>query len=179
MRSWQGKYIKIISKMLDDVRFEIINKPKNLNFSDKKRILHIANFNENSDGRLYYSFANKLNNGFIKNNHIVETISNRSFLKSNRSIIQPFSPIKKFNEKILNTIKNFSPNMLLLGHVFNISEEIFIYCKNNNIKICSWYIDSISSEFLKDNTMNNFLRNLSLLKYLFFLKIFGDDVKKQ
>ena len=96
--------INIITKMLDDARSEIIEHQKKILLSDKKRILHIANFNENSDGRLFYSFANKLNNGFIKNNNIVETISNRSFLKSNRSLIQPFSPTKKFNDKILNTI---------------------------------------------------------------------------
>jgi hypothetical protein len=148
--------IKIISKMLDDSRSAIIKHQNKIHLSDKKRILHIANFNENSDGRLFYSFANKLNNGFIKNNNIVETISNRSFLKSNRSLIQPFSPTKKFNDKILNTIKNFSPHLLLIGHVFNISDKVFEYCKNNNIKICSWYIDSISSEFLKDNTKKIF-----------------------
>ena len=159
--------IKTISKKLDDVRTEAIKKQNNTNISNKKRILHIANFNENSDGRLYYSFANKLNNGFIKNNHIVEIISNRSFLKSNRSILQPFSPTKKLNDKILNTIKNFSPHILVIGHVFNINEEVFIYCKNNNIKICSWFIDSVSPEFLKDNTKSNFLRNLEYVDYCF------------
>jgi len=50
--------------------------------------------------------------------------------------------------------------LLLIGHVFNINDTVFEYCKNNNIKICSWYIDSISSEFLKDNTKKNFLYNL-------------------
>ena len=159
--------IKTISKMLDGSRSEIIKNQNNTYLSDKKRILHIANFNENSDGRLFYSFANKLNNGFIKNNHIVETISNRSFLKSNRSIIQPFSPIKKFNEKILNTIKNFSPHIIVIGHVFNITDDIFTYCSDNNIKICSWFIDSISPEFLKDNTKSNFLRNLDFVDYCF------------
>jgi glycosyltransferase involved in cell wall biosynthesis len=159
--------IKIISKKLDNVRSEIINKNKIEIDNSKKRILHIANFNENSDGRLYYSFANKLNNGFIKNNYIVQTISDRSFLKSNRTLIQPFSPTKKFNEKVLNTIKNFSPHLLLIGHVFNISEEIFRYCRNNNIKICSWYIDSISPEFLKDNTKINFFRNLEYVENCF------------
>ena len=152
--------IKLISKKLDNIRKEIIDKNEIIIDNSKKRVLHIANFNENSDGRLYYSFANKLNNGFIKNDYIVQTISDRSFLKSNRTIIQPFSPIKKFNDKILNTIKNFSPHILVIGHVFNISDEIFEYCKNNNIKICSWYIDSISPEFLKDNTKKNFFHNL-------------------
>ena len=159
--------IKTISKMLDQARSEIIKNKDKTYLSNKKRILHIANFNENSDGRLFYSFANKLNNGFIKNNHIVETISNRSFLKSNRSIIQPFSPIKKFNEKILNTIKNFSPHIIVIGHVFNITDEIFTYCSDNNIKICSWFIDSVSPEFLKDNTKSNFLRNLDFVDYCF------------
>ena len=159
--------IKKISKMLDKIRSEIIKDEKIVYNTNNKRILHIANFNENSDGRLYYSFANKLNNGFIKNNHIVETISNRSFLKSNRSLIQPFSPIKKFNEKILNTIKNFSPHILLIGHVFNINDEIFSYCRANNIKICSWFIDSVSPEFFKDKTKNNFLKNLENVDYCF------------
>ena len=152
--------IKSISKKLDQIRDEIFNRNESRKIDNKKRILHIANFNENSDGRLYYSFANKLNNGFIKNDYIIQTISDRSFLKSNRSIIQPFSPTNKFNEKILNTIKNFSPHLILIGHVFNISEEIFNYCRNNNVKISSWYIDSISPEFLKDNTKINFFRNL-------------------
>ena len=159
--------IKIIAKNLDKIRSEIIKNQSNNYEVIKKRILHIANFNENSDGRLFYSFANKLNNGFIKNDHIIETISNRSFLKSNRSLIQPFRPTKKFNEKILNTIKNFSPHIILIGHVFNINEEVFTYCKDNNIKICSWFIDSISPEFLKDNTKNNFLRNLEFVDYCF------------
>ena len=159
--------IKIISKMLDDARSEIIEHQKKIHLSDKKRILHIANFNENSDGRLFYSFANKLNNGFIKNNNIVETISNRSFLKSNRSLIQPFSPTKKFNDKILNTIKNFSPHVIVIGHVFNINDEVFKYCKENDIKICSWFIDSVSPEFLKENTKINFLRNLEFVDYCF------------
>ena len=159
--------IKIISQKLDKVRDEIIDANNLKIVNSKKRILHIANFNENSNGRLYYSFANKLNNGFIKNDYIIQTISDRSFLKSNRSLIQPFSPTKKFNEKILNTIKNFSPNLLLIGHVFNISDEVFEYCKNNNIKICSWYIDSISPEFLKDNTKINFFRNLKYVNQCF------------
>ena len=159
--------IKNISKSLDKTRSEIINNQNQIYFSDKKRILHIANFNENSDGRLFYSFANKLNNGFIKNNHIVETISNRSFLKSVRSIIKPFNSTKKFNDKILNTIKNFSPHVIVIGHVFNINDEVFKYCKAKNIKICSWFIDSISPEFLKNETKSNFLRNLEYVDYCF------------
>ena len=107
--------LKKISLKLDKVR-EIDHKnnktknnnSKNNNLIDyQKRVLHIANFNESSDGRLYYSFANKLNLGLIKNNYIVQTISDRYFLKSNRSIIRPFNSNSKFNEKIMNTLKIF------------------------------------------------------------------------
>ena len=153
---------KIYLDRIDNNNVKGGNQNKTI-ISNKKRILHIATFNENSDGRLFYSFANKLNNGFIKNNHIVETISNRSFLKSNRSLFQPFSAIKKFNDKILNTIKNFSPHIMVIGHVFNINDEVFKFCRDNDIKICSWFIDSVSPEFLKDNTRNNFLKNLEFL----------------
>jgi hypothetical protein len=159
--------LKLSLKNLDDLRSEIIKNQINKKLSLKKRVLHIANFNENSDGRLYYSFANKLNNGFVKNDHVVEIISNRSFLKSNRSLFQPFRSSKKLNDKILNTIKNFSPDIVIIGHVFNINEDVFLYCRENNIKICSWFIDSVSPEFLKDNIKNNFFRNLDFVDYCF------------
>jgi len=151
--------LKTISKKLDDLRNKLLNNKTKISNS-KKKILHLANFNENSDGRLFYSFSNKINNGFIKNDHIVELISNRFYSKSKKTLFNPFNNNIKFNNKILNTIKNFSPDMLLIGHVFNISEKIFSYCKKRNIKICSWYIDSVSKEFLNTDKKKKFLYNL-------------------
>ncbi len=159
--------LKKISSKLDSLRNFAFNIDEKFNEHSQKRVLHIANFNENADGRLYYSFANKLNNGFIKNNYIVQTISDRFFLKLNRSLFQPLNPVKKFNEKIINTLKNFSPHILLIGHVFNISENVYDYCKKNNIKIVSWFIDSISSEFLNGKKRYSFLKNLELVDYCF------------
>ena len=155
------------SKKLDFVREAMLNNSYYLSKLKSKKILHIANFNENSDGRLFYSFANKINNGFIKNDHILETISDRFFFKLNKSIINPFNNSKKFNDKILNTIKNFSPDMLLIGHVFNIEKKVFSYCKEKNIKICSWYIDSVSKEFLNGEKKENFFKNLEYVDYCF------------
>ena len=159
--------LKKISKDLDTLRLSVTDIKEKVSFNKQKKILHIANFNENADGRLYYSFANKLNNGFIKNNYIVQTISDRLFLKSNRSFFQPFAPVKKFNDKILNTLKNFSPDVLLIGHVFNINPTIFNYCKKNNIKIASWFIDSISDEFLNNQKKNFFFNNLENVDFCF------------
>jgi hypothetical protein len=149
-----------VSKELDKVRSEFLDDKYKLLKSNYKKILHVANFNENSDGRLFYSFANKINTGFIKNNHIIEIISDRFYLKANKSFINPFNSNLKFNNKILNTLKNFSPDMLLIGHVFNIDENVFSYCKEKNIKICSWYIDSISKEFFNIDKEKKFFNNL-------------------
>ena len=159
--------LKKISKELDNVRNEFLDYNYKLIKSNYKKILHIANFNENADGRLFYSFANKINTGFIKNNHIVDVISDRFYLKSNKSIINPFNDNIKFNNKILNTLKNFSPDMLLIGHVFNIDENVFSYCKEKNIKICSWYIDSISKEFLNSDKEKKFFNNLKYVDKCF------------
>ena len=152
--------IKNLSKKLDILRKNLFSLSDTKHTSKNKKILHIANFNENSDGRLYYSFANKLNNGFIKNNHLIETISDRFYLKLNKSILNPFTNYDKFNQKIINTLKNFSPDLLLIGHVFNLDKSIFKYCKKNDIKICSWYIDSLSREFLKGAQRKKFFSNL-------------------
>ena len=169
--------LKILSKKLDLIRDSLFSKNINKQIK-RKKILHIANFNENSNGRLFYSFANKLNNGFIKNNHIVETISDRYFLKLNKSILNPFNDIKKFNEKILDTLKNFSPNLLLIGHVYNINQDVFSFCKKNNIKICSWFIDSVSKEFFNGDKKKFFLSNLKYVDKCFITsspKIFKNN----
>ena len=147
--------LKTISKKLDIIRDNVLSRKSTKTKLKNVKILHIANFNENADGRLFYSFSNKINNGLIKNNNIVQIISDRLFLKNNKSLFQPFNPIKKFNDKILNTLKNFSPNLLMLGHVFNISQKVVNYCKKNNIKIISWY-DSVSPEFLNKETKKTF-----------------------
>ena len=149
--------IKKKSLQLDLIRTNLINNKNKICSNKKIKILHIANFNELSDGRLFYSFSNKLNNGFIKEGHIVQTISDRSFLKYNKSILKPFGDTKRFNIKILNTIKNFAPDLIIFGHVFNIENNIFDYCNLRNIKTASWFIDSVSNEFLNGNKKIQFL----------------------
>ena len=152
--------IKVFSRKLDSIRDNFLFKTIQNKNTKNKKILHIANFNESSNGRLFYSFANKMNNGFIKNNHIVQTISDRNYLKLNKSIFNPLSNKDTFNQKVIDTLKNFSPDLLLIGHVFNLKKTVFDYCKTNNIKICSWYIDSLSNEFLKDEQRKKFFKNL-------------------
>tara|TARA_S200000501_G_scaffold203587_1_gene191513 strand:+ start:274 stop:2352 length:2079 start_codon:yes stop_codon:yes gene_type:complete len=152
--------IKKISKSIDNIRSSILNKNIRKKPNKNLKILHIANFNELSDGRLFYSFANKLNNGFVKDKHIVHTLSDRLYLKKNKSLFHPFtnfSNYTNFNNKIINTIINFTPDLIIFGHVFNIENRIFDYCKSNNILTANWFIDSISKDFLNRKKKLNFI----------------------
>ena len=160
-------FIQFTSNQIDEIRDNILSNLNIVNQSKTLKILHVANFNELSDGRLYYSFANKLNNGFLKNNNLVLPFSDRYFLKSNKSLFDPKGNIKLFNEKIMNYLKNFSPNILLIGHVFNISDKVFDYCKDNNIKTAAWFIDSISKEFFNLNKKKLFMNNLRRVENYF------------
>ena len=160
-------FIQFTSNQIDEIRDNILSNLNIGNQSKTLKILHVANFNELSDGRLYYSFANKLNNGFLKNNNLVLPFSDRYFLKSNKSLFDPKGNIKLFNEKIMNYLKNFSPDILLIGHVFNISDKVFDYCKDNNIKTAAWFIDSISKEFFNLNKKKLFMNNLRRVENYF------------
>ena len=98
--------------------------------------MHITNFNERFDGRLHYNTGRRINNGFIRNNHNVLTISDRDTLH-NRKIIKDFSGEKTLQEKIINSYKNFKPNMIVLGHADRVSINTLDYLKNvdKNIKL--------------------------------------------
>ncbi len=146
-----------IAKSIDNVRREILETQPNLKKNRKIKILHVANFNELSDGRLFYSFSNKLNLGFIKENHIVQTISDKINLKYSKSLLNPHGNFKNLNTKIINTIKNFLPDLVIFGHVNKIENKVFNICKEMNIKTACWYIDSISKEFLNGKKKNSFI----------------------
>ena len=71
-------------------------------------------------------------------------------------MLNPYGNQKGLNNKILDTIKNFAPDVVLFGHVYNIDQKIFDYCKINNIVTSNWFIDSISKEFLNGKKKQNY-----------------------
>ena len=155
--------IKKISISIDKIRDQVFNNRININFN-KLKILHITNFNERFDGRLHYNTSKRLNNGFIRNNHNVLTMSDRDITYYNKSI-NDFYGIKKFNEKIFNTFVNFKPDLIVLGHADTILKETLIKIKQiKNVKICQWFLDPLiktGPDYIKNKN-----RILSLEKYL-------------
>jgi len=120
-----------------------------MNLFSKKgiKILHIADMHQRHQGRLFYSTGKKMNNGFIKNDFNVLQISDRDFLQSN--IFNYKKPL--FIKYIYNTIKNFNPQIILLGHVDSLNEEDIYELKNDhkNINFSQYFVDTLDPNFEK------------------------------
>ncbi len=132
---------------VDNIRSTIINQTKAA--TKNLRILHISNFNDNVNGRLYYSTQRKINYGFSKINCDILPFDEKLFLRNSLAFFKK----KELNKKVLNLVLNYSPDIILLGHVDTIHESTFIQIRKfkPNIKIIRVYIDSISREFIKQN----------------------------
>ena len=132
---------------IDLIRSSIIEQNNSLNKTLK--ILHISNFNDNANGRLFYSTQRKINNGFIKIKCDILPFDEKLFLRNNLSFFKK----KELNKKILQLVFNYSPDLIILGHIDTIEESTFIEIKkyNSKIKIIRIYIDSISKEFITQN----------------------------
>ena len=75
------------SKVIDEIRDKLIHN-FNLNFiRNKLRIVNIYNAGQKLNHRLYnISIGKKFTNGFIRNGHDVLEISDRDFIKQNRTL---------------------------------------------------------------------------------------------
>ena len=109
---------------------------------EKLKILHVTNFNERHDGRLFFNTGRRINNGFIRLNHSVLEFSDRDIVSYYRRINDP-SGSNKLNEKLFNTVYNYVPDIIVLGHADLIKKETLHKIKLNfpDIKICQWFLD--------------------------------------
>jgi hypothetical protein len=128
------------------------------------RILHISNFDEKNNYRLFnISISNKLSNGFIKNNHNVINFCYRNFYTKNR-----FNLLKEnLDKKILDINHNYRPNLIILGHFNDLKRETMFQLKRNyKSKIFMWYEDALSN-LAKGPDWNS---NLNETEYKYFEK---------
>ncbi len=157
---------KFISKRIDNYR-ELITKKLIINFQKNKlknriKILHVTNFNERHNGRLFYNTGKRLNNGFIRLNHSVLEFSDRDIVSYYRNI-NDLNGSKRLNKKLLEVISNYVPDILILGHADLIKKETLEYIKKNypNIKMAQWFLDRMDSEWI--NNKKRFLDKIDLM----------------
>ena len=152
--------VKNNSNLIDRIRENVVqNFSLNL-LRNKLRIINIYNTGQKNYHRLYnISLGKKFTNGFIRNGHDVLEISDRDFVRQNRNFFQKKNT-DKFQEYLVNTFKNYSPNLIFFGHTKNIDRSTINEFKalNNNLIISQWNEDPVmkSLSYSKQNIRNIF-----------------------
>ena len=138
---------KYISNLIDTYRDE---KLQNINYfyTNKKkslRILHVTNFNERLDGRLFFNTGRRINNGFIRLGHSVLGFSDRDIVKYYKSI-KDFNGSNALNEKLKSTCYNYKPDMIVLGHSDLINAQQLGQLRDDypSVKIAQWFLDPLN-----------------------------------
>jgi hypothetical protein len=128
---------------------------------NKLKIINLYNQGQKLNHRLYnISVGKKFTNGFIRNNHDVLEISDRDFLKNNKSF--NLIPNKKnFQNYLIETFKNYNPDLLFFGHTNNIDLKTIeeIKFNNKNLILSQWNEDPV-------------MPSLNILKKIFLISIY-------
>jgi len=142
-----------IAKKIDTYRKKIITilpvyNSKN-NKKERLKILHITNFNERHNGRLFYNTGKRINNGLIRLKHSVLEFSDRDIVSYYRSI-NDFNGSKMLNDKLIEVISNYVPDIIILGHADLIKIETLKFIKKNypQIKLVQWFLDRMDTKWL-------------------------------
>ena len=116
--------LKKNSKIIDLMRSSLFPF-KRINFlRNKLRILNIYNLAQKLNHRIYnLSLGKKFTNGFIRNGHDVIEISDRDFVRQNKGL-NLLGIKNKFHDYLIQTFKNYNPNLIIFGHSDNINQDI-------------------------------------------------------
>ena len=153
------------TKIIDQMRESLFSR-YNLNIlKNKLKIINLYNQGQKLNHRLFnISLGKKFTNGFIRNNHDVLEISDRDFIRNNKS----FNLIPNrhnFQNYLLKTFKNYNPDLLFFGHTKNIDLNTIDKFKsyNKGLIISQWNEDPVMSslDYSKQNISNiNLYSNL-------------------
>ena len=152
---------KYISSKIDIYRTNLFELKPYINTTIK--ILHITNFNERHNGRLFYNTGRRINNGFVRLGHTVQTLSDRDVVSRERKFID-ISGSKALNDKLIEIVGNYKPNLIVFGHADQILNETLIKIKNYypSIKMCQWFLDKMDDDKWSINK-NRFLKKIKYL----------------
>ena len=153
-KSYANFYLTNIyaSKKIDAYRSALLNEKvllkKNNKDKLKLKIIHITNFNERHNGRLFYNTGKRINNGLIRLGHSVLEFSDRDILSNHRKL-NDLNGAKYLNSKLLKVIGNYVPDLIILGHADLIDIKTLKIIKKYfpQIKIAQWFLDRMDSQW--------------------------------
>ncbi len=138
-----------VTKQIDSYRKEKLFIHKfNTNIIKKSlRILHITNFNERLDGRLFFNTGRRINNGLIRLGHSVLGFSDRDIQKYYKSF-NDIKGSKSLNEKLRKTCYNYKPDLIILGHADLINADQIGELKDDypNTRFSQWFLDPLNKK---------------------------------
>jgi len=139
-----------VTKKIDNYRSEKLEKVNSFNTKknlNNLRILHITNFNERLDGRLFFNTGRRINNGFIRLGHSVLGFSDRDIQKYYKSL-NDLKGAKTLNDKLKKTCYNYKPDLIIMGHADLISRQQINELKDDypNVKIGQWFLDPLNKK---------------------------------
>jgi len=153
--------IKKNTKLIDQIRENIFPRYNFNILKNKIKIINLYNQGQKLNHRLYnISVGKKFTNGFIRNNHDVLEISDRDYLKNNKSF--NLIPNKKnFQNYLIETFKNYNPDLFLFGHSNNIELNTIeeIKSMNKNLILSQWNEDPVMPGL---NYSNKNISNINL-----------------
>ena len=172
LKETQSDNLNNIVHKIDYLIYKIDNLKRNflvkkLNYIRNKnlKILHIGNFDEKNNLRLFnISIASKLSTGFIRSEQDVvnfdyRDFNNKLFLK-NKSIL---------NDKVSKICENYKPNLILLGHNNILESDTIENIKDKcNSKFALWYEDHlIKGGPNAENNLSLIEKNVDLIDQYF------------
>ena len=117
------------------------------------KILHISNFGDKHNARLYWNQCFKITNGFIRNGHSVYNFSDRD--RSRSTMLNKLNKNQSVQRDLIETIKNYMPDLIVLGHADRINLDTLDEIRQNyTSKIIEWNVDNLHL----DNTRNKLLQ---------------------
>jgi len=132
--------INFLTYKIDNLKENFLTKKINYIQNKNHKILHIGNFDDKNDQRLFnISIASKLSKGFIRCGQDVINFDYRNF--NNKMLIKNTDIL---NSKIYKICDNYKPDLILLGHNnvlnFDTIEKIKTKFKT---KVSLWYEDHL------------------------------------
>ena len=144
-------------------------KKLNINYG-KLRILNIYNLAQKLNHRIYnLSLGKKFTNGFIRNGHDVIEISDRDYVRQNKTL-SLINVKNKFHNYLLETFKNYNPDLIIFGHSDHITADILSDFRsiNKNLIVSQWNEDPFLDDFKdKHKNINKLKKYIPLVDHSF------------